>query len=184
MPTTTTDGSALLTRYGRPASSVFDLLGHGEVDLTAAVGWALSNSPTLMKGLFDVLDLDGPPEAVAVTLETADDAGRTDIEVTSPHWKVVIEAKQGWQLPTHQQLQQYAGRFDAVDHGLILTMSDSSAAWAARQLPDTVDGIPVRHEPWDTIRQLIRTSRKTARSRERLWLDELEDYMGRATSLR
>lgn len=184
MSATTPDGSALLTRYRRPAASVFDLLGHGEVDLTAAVGWVLSSSPTLMRGLLEVLHLDGPAAAVAVALETADDAGRTDIELTSPHWKVVIEAKQGWQLPTHQQLEQYAGRFDGVDQGLIVTMSDSSAGWAARQLPDTVDGVPVRHEPWDTIRQLIRTTRKTARSRERLWLDELEDYMGRATSLR
>ena len=37
---------------------MFDLLGHGEVDLTAAVGWALSNSPTLMSGLLEALQLE------------------------------------------------------------------------------------------------------------------------------
>ena len=58
MTVTTPDGSALLSRYSRPASWVFDLLGLGVVDLTAAVGWALSNSPSLMTGLLEALHLD------------------------------------------------------------------------------------------------------------------------------
>jgi hypothetical protein len=171
-----------LTHYGRITGSVFDLLGRGEVDLTAAVGWTLSASPTLMARLLELLDLEGPPEAVAVSLESADEAGRTDIELTSPTWKVVIEAKQGWLLPDEIQLRKYVGRFAGFE-GLLLTMSDSSVAWASH-FPAEIDGVPVRHEPWDSIRALLRDARSAARPRERLWLEELESYMGTVTSMR
>lgn len=177
------DPSPELTRYGRAAGSVFDLLGRGEVDLTAAVGWTLSCSPALMARLLDALGLDGPSEAVAVSLESANEDGRTDIELTSPTWKVVIEAKQGWLLPNEVQLRKYVGRFAGLK-GLLLTVSDSSAAWARNQLPLEVAGVPVRHEPWDTVRTLLRQARSIAHARERLWLDELESYMGIATSSR
>ena len=70
MTAATPDGSALLTRFGRPAASVFDLLGHCDVDLTAAVRWALSNSPTLMSGLLEALQLEGPAESMAVMAHT------------------------------------------------------------------------------------------------------------------
>lgn len=172
-----------LIHHGRSTGSVFDLLGRGEVDLTAAVGWTLAASPALMRGLLTTLGLDGRPEAVAVSLEAADPLGRTDIELTSPTWKVVIEAKQGWNLPTEEQLRKYIDRFPGFD-GLLLTMSDSSAQWARDRLPSELDGISVRHEPWDTVRTLLRQARTTARPRERLWLDELETYMGTMTSRR
>lgn len=38
-----------LTRYGRDVSSVFDLLGRNENDLTAAFGFALARSPGLLR---------------------------------------------------------------------------------------------------------------------------------------
>ncbi|SNT00346.1 hypothetical protein SAMN05421642_10832 [Rhodococcoides kyotonense] len=41
----------MLTKYGRVASSVYDLLGRNEVDLTAALGWALSQSDALLTAL-------------------------------------------------------------------------------------------------------------------------------------
>jgi len=90
-----TDDDPQLTRYRRPAASVFDLLGRGEVDLTAAIGWTLAASPALMTALLKLLELDGPATSVAVALESADEQGRTDIELTGSTWKVVIEAKQG-----------------------------------------------------------------------------------------
>lgn len=113
----------------------------------------------------------------------ADLEGRTDIELTTSTWKVVIEAKQGWIVPEDLQLAKYVGRFDGFD-GHLITMSDSSIARAMTVLETDIAGIPVKHYPWDTIRQLIRTAHKKARPRERLWLDELEIYMGTATSYR
>ncbi|WP_432887863.1 hypothetical protein ACQPYH_06195 [Kribbella sp. CA-245084] len=166
------------------AGSVFDLLGRNEVDLTAALGWVLAHSPTMLGVVAEQLCLEVNADQVAVALEVADAQGRTDIELTAPATKVVIEAKQGWLVPGEEQLTKYRGRFDGFEHRLLVSMSDSSQRWARDQLPPDLDGIPVRHVPWDTVRAAIRTSLGTAHGRERLWLEELEAYMGRATSTR
>ncbi len=86
-------------------------------------------------------------------------------------------------MPDDLPLAKYVGRFNGFE-GLLVTMSDSSKAWAMTALGTDIAGIPVRHEPWDTIRRLIRDAHKNARARERVWLDELETYMGTATSHR
>ena len=54
-------GAVPLTRYGRETTSVFDLLGRGEVDLTAALGWTMAQSPLLMAALWKRLGMPGEP---------------------------------------------------------------------------------------------------------------------------
>lgn len=181
---------ASVTRYGRDMSSVFDLLGNREPDLTAALGWALARSPAMLKGIFERLGLDGPTNAddIAVQLESTDDAGRTDIEIFAPTAHIIIEAKQGWIVPGEVQLSAYAPRLDSArTAGLdtrLVTLSDSTEAWAREVLPRDVGGVGVTHWSWDDVRALIQTARAPARGTERLWLDQLEAYMGSATSIR
>lgn len=172
----------MLSRYGSDVATVFDLLGRNEIDLTAALGWVLAHSPALVDTVARHLGLEVNVDDVIVALEVLDAEGRTDIELTAPMTKVVIEAKQGWLVPGEQQFTKYRGRFDGMEHRLLVSMSDSSERWARDQLPSGVAGIPVRHVSWDTVRAAVRTSLGTTRGRERLWLEELEAYMGRATS--
>lgn len=172
----------MLRKYGSEAASVFELLGRNEVDLTAALGWVLAQSPLMLASLLHHLGLHVTVDDVAVALEVTDREGRTDIELTATTTKVVIEAKQGWLVPGEEQLTKYRGRFDGFENGLLVSMSDSSERWARDQLPVDVGGIPVCHVSWDTVRATVRSSRPETRGRERLWLDELEEYMGRATS--
>jgi hypothetical protein len=180
----------LVSRYGREMSSVFDLLGTHEPALTAALGWTMGRSPALMSRVLDRLGLGGSANAVdvAVQLETANDAGRTDIELFTPTAHVIIEAKQGWIVPGEVQLGAYAPRLDAARAaGLdtrLVTLSDSTAAWAREVLPPDVAGVDVTHWSWDDVRDLIQTARTQVRGAERLWLDQMEDYMGAATSKR
>ncbi|MFD1948593.1 hypothetical protein [Nocardioides aestuarii] len=169
--------------------TVFDLLGAHEPALTGALGWTLGRSPTLMSEVLTRLGLPhDDPQAVAVHLETADAAGRTDIELRTPTAHVIIEAKQGWIVPGEVQLAAYAPRLQAsADTGLdtrLVTLSDSTASWAHYVLPAAVAGVPVTHWSWDDIRAHISTARHRIRGTERLWLDQLEDYMGTATSKR
>jgi hypothetical protein len=177
-------------RYGREISSVFDLLGTHEPALTAALGWTLGRSPALMSRVLDRLGLGGSTHAddVAVQLETASDAGRTDIELFTPTAHVIIEAKQGWIVPGEVQLGAYAPRLNAArTAGLdtrLVTMSDSTPAWAREVLPPEVAGVDVTHWSWDNVRDLIQAARTQVRGAERLWLDQMEDYMGAATSKR
>lgn len=172
----------MLSRYGSDIATVFDLLGHKEVDLTAALGWTLSQSPVLLDALTRELGFNLSPNEVTVALEAADDEGRTDIDLTASTVKIVIEAKQGWLVPGEEQLAKYRRRFDGFVNGLLVSMSDSSEVWATDQLPRAVDGIPVRHVAWDTVRAAVKSSRSVTRGRERFWLEELEIYMGKATS--
>lgn len=172
----------MLSKYGSETATVFDLLGRNEVDLTAALGWTLAQSPVLLDAVAEHLALDVSADEGAVALEVADAEGRTDIELTASTTKVVIEAKQGWLVPGEEQLTRYLGRFDGFEHGVLVSLSDSSERWARDQLPAMVDGIPVRHVAWDTVRAAVKSSRAETRGRERLWLEELEAYMGKATS--
>jgi hypothetical protein len=179
-----------VSRYGREMGSVFDLLGAHEPALTAALGWTMGRSPALMNGVLNRLGLDGAIGAadVAVQLETADAAGRTDIELLIATAHVIIEAKQGWILPGEVQLAAYAPRLAvAATSGLdtrLVTLSDSTADWAREVLPQDVAGVKVTHWSWDDVRDLIRHARGQVRGTERIWLDQLEDYMGTATSKR
>lgn len=174
----------MLSKYGSEAASVFDLLGHNEVDLTAAVGWVLSESPAVLTALMRHIGLHRTADEISVALEVADEQGRTDVELTGPSTKVVIEAKQGWLVPGEGQLLKYRRRFDGFENCLLVSMSDSSELWAREQLPVEVEGIPVRHVAWDDIRSLVATAKAGTRGRERMWLTELGAYMGRATSTR
>ena len=173
-----------LSRYGRNSRSVFDLVGHGEVDLTAALGWTLTRSPRLLSALWERMGMSGIPAAVEVALEVADAEGRTDLQLVGHQAMVIVEAKKGWLVPGEAQLSRYAGRFEAGGQGLLVTLSDSSTAWAAYELPDQVAGTPVLHLPWDEVRADVGQAIKATQGSERVWLRELSSYLAGATSVR
>lgn len=173
-----------LRRYGRSVGSVFDLLGRGEVDLTAALGWSLSKSPALLAALWARLELPGNPDNVRIDLEVADEQGRTDLELANEQATVVVEAKKGWLVPGESQLEKYVPRLTGFPHPMLVSLSDSSADWAATQLGTQVSGIPVRHLPWDAVRADLRRVRKSTRTTERHWLDQLTTYLAGATAVR
>lgn len=173
-----------LTRYGREVDYVFDLLGRREPDLTAALGWTLAQAPSLMRALLRHLGLDADPAGFAVSLEDqAGGQGRTDIELTGPGVKVIIEAKQGWLVPDDQQFILYAPRFEGFEQALFVSLSDSSPQWA-NQLLSPIGGVPVVHVSWDTVRNALKSAISRGRGREQFWLQQLEGYMGQATSRR
>jgi hypothetical protein len=174
-----------MTLYRREVTSVFDLLGHKEVDLTAALGWSLMRSPALMARVWDRLGMPGDPAEVTADLEVAGPDGRTDLELTGTEASVIVEAKKGWLVPHESQLTTYAPRLQALPTRLLVSLSDSSEAWANLNLPDAVDGIAVRHLPWDGIRDDLKAARAATRTpSERLWLDELDTYLAGATAVR
>jgi hypothetical protein len=173
-----------VSRYGRDLLTVFDLLGRHEPALTGALGWTLATSPGLMSAVLERVGLKADADEVSLKLETADDHGRTDIELSTPAAHVIVEAKQGWLVPGEVQLRTYTHRFSGDHDQRLVTLSDSTERWAREVLPADVAGVPVEHWSWDDVRDLVRTARTHARGTERLWLDQLEEYMGEATSKR
>jgi hypothetical protein len=96
------------------ATSVFDLLGRKENDLTFAIGWCLAESTAFLRHfvmLAGGVELDDFVE-VELRLQSYDRddvrIGITDIEVRSPKVHLIVEAKRGWGLPSRQQLARYA----------------------------------------------------------------------------
>lgn len=174
-----------LSLYGRETPSVFDLLGRREVDLTAALGWTLSRSPSLLGALWRRLDMPGDSGDVTAALEVAGPEGRTDLELVGTEATAIIEAKKGWLLPGETQLTKYLSHFTPDTRSLLVSLSDSSAEWAAVQLPAEVAGVPVQHLPWDDVRAVLTASLQTTRNHtERLWLTELRTYLAGATAVR
>ncbi|GAA0996277.1 hypothetical protein GCM10009555_091850 [Acrocarpospora macrocephala] len=145
-------GNPALTWHGRDVTSVFDLLGRSENDLTAALAFALTRSPDFLHRLMKRLLPMAGRDVAAVRLETRDTGGRTDLEIDCGSDLVIIEAKRGWLLPSESQLGAYAPRVHKRGGGVLVSLSDTSLEWSARVLPSTIDEVPVVHLPWDLIR--------------------------------
>jgi hypothetical protein len=173
-------GTVDLLRHGSLVRSAFDLLGQKENDLTAALAFALSNSPAFLRAVLSELgSLTGIPEGEPrrLSLEKADAEGRTDLEILLDGSLLIVEAKRGWQLPTEKQLRRYAGRVRREGGGALITLSQSPVALAAARLPREIGGVQVLHVPWHGIQSRLIEVRRRTRGRERLWLDELDTYL-------
>ena len=89
----------LLAIYTSSATSVFDLLGRNENDLTYAVGWCLAESPAFLRrfvALAGGLKLDNASD-VELQLQNNYDrdalrVGITDIEIRSPAIHLIVES--------------------------------------------------------------------------------------------
>lgn len=176
--------NAPLSRHGREVSSVFDLLGRDENDLTAALGFALARSPRLLGRLLLRLVADPGGTAAVLRLETRDDAGRTDLEISTDTHLVVIEAKRGWLVAGETQLARYAPRIAAHGNGVLVSLSAASPEWALLTLPATVQGVPVAHLPWGQVMLDLSAAQDASRGQERTWLDEFSNYLRKAIKMR
>lgn len=169
-----------MSRHGSDVKSVFDLLGQDENDLTAALGFALANCSPLLKAVLQRLQAqsdwehDGTPH---IALETRDAQGRTDLEIQTTNALLICEAKRGWHLPSTAQLRRYVGRIHRRGGGALVTLSQASRELAAANLPSEIQGVPVIHLPWRDVLADIADVRPKCRGRERLWLDQLRNYL-------
>ncbi|WP_436533008.1 hypothetical protein [Actinoplanes sp. HUAS TT8] len=178
---------AALTRHGTPVSSVFDLLGIDENDVTAALGFALARTPTLLGAVVRRVwpaATDADLGAASLALEVRGEIGRTDLEITLPRALLIVEAKRDWLLPTESQLRTYAPRVLAHGAGALVTLSQASIELAQVLAPSTVDGVPVTHLSWRDVLSDLGDIRPVSRGQERTWLDELTTYLQKVMQLR
>ncbi|MBA3877402.1 MAG: hypothetical protein C0498_10760 [Anaerolinea sp.] len=104
--------------HGRPISTVFDLLGHDENDMTASLGWALARNGELLRAFVARIAPGvrlGDDAVVELQEHDRGDGGFIDIELKAPSTvHVIVEAKRGWGLPSEEQLRRYETRFAFV----------------------------------------------------------------------
>jgi hypothetical protein len=181
----------LLTVGSSQASSVFDLLGRKENDLTYAIGWCLAESTAFLRRFVTLaggLELDDAADAeLRMQSYDRDDVrvGITDIEVRSPALHLIIEAKRGWGLPSRKQLARYAPilRRSPADPDkkrfVVLTRWGSeSAAIIEHELGREVAGFPISTiGVADVIKAARRSLAEERAQRPRLFLRELLTYL-------
>ena len=131
-----------LTAYGNNITSVFQLIGTLENDITKSVAWALCQCPVFSKKLFDeLLQIDCNPDKISIKYQQWESRkGITDLEITDGElFYAIIEAKRGWILPGSEQLTMYSERKDLQDskaiNKVIVSMSECSDEYTDAYLP-------------------------------------------------
>lgn len=158
-----------LLRYRRPVSSIFDLLGTKEDDMTYALGFIASRSPEFASRLArKVGRAEDNGEDGLVRLQEMDGEGRTDVEVEWPKSVCAIfEAKRGPWLPSAEQLGKYVPRLNGKRAPLkrLVTITNAPPAYARASLPSAIEGIPLVHLMWRDILRMARITHGHERSR-------------------
>ena len=175
---------SLIIRREYP-SNVFQLMGKDENSATYALGWTLERCPRFLNRF--VSHIVGrqlkQAEGYLVLQKGGQDRGYTDLEI---HYgqalHCIVEAKQGWLLPTMNQLHRYKPRLD-LDHRnaqkkVMVTVSAASEEIARMRLPHEVAGVPLMHISWGLIRHMAqKTLDQTRTLDERIWLKELVKHL-------
>jgi hypothetical protein len=175
-----------LLLHGKSVSTVFDLLGEHENDLTYSLGWALSQSRHFLKAFIQIaLSIQPKLENVTIRLQHSEmNAGITDIEIESPgEFLIILEAKRGWNLPGKMQLEKYAGRQGFSGNKQvkrrILVLSECSRHYALTHLAATkINGIEISPVSWKEIVEVANRARKGSSHAEKRILSELLTYFG------
>jgi hypothetical protein len=172
-----------LLRYGRPVPTIFDLLGSKEDDMTYSLGYVVSRSPCFADELLrHVAGVSIPrhDEGVVKLQTVVTEHGRTDVEIrVGDDFFGIFEAKRGPHLPTLEQLALYAPLLAKarVATKRLVAVTNAPPSHADHSLPKTIDGVPVMHVSWRTIRSLAERARADEANHNKRLLDEFAAYL-------
>lgn len=175
-----------LVAYGAEVSSIFQLIGNLENDITKSIAWALARCPEFLKLVIkEVMSIDINPENVRIKYQEFEkDKGITDLEITDDSsFYIIIEAKRGWILPGAEQLKLYSKRRNIVEspapNKAIISMSECSEEYANAYLPfKDINEIPVMHLSWRRIYELANSAKVSSSISQKNLLKELMKYLG------
>ena len=175
-----------LVAYGTEVSSVFQLIGNLENDITKSIAWALARCPEFLKAvIYEVMSLEIDTQNVRITYQEFEkNKGITDLEITdTTSFYIIIEAKRGWILPGAEQLALYSQRRNIIEsqvsHKAIISMSECSEDYANAYLPfKVINDIPVNHLSWKRIYELANSAKTSSSRSQKDLLKELMRYLG------
>ena len=175
-----------LVAYGTEVSSVFQLIGNLENDITKSIAWALARCPEFLKAVInEVMSLEINTQNVRIKYQEFEkNKGITDLEITDDtSFYIIIEAKRGWILPGAEQLALYSQRRNIIEspvsHKAIISMSECSEDYANAYLPfKVISDIPVNHLSWKKIYELANSAKVGSSISQKNLLKELMRYLG------
>lgn len=181
-----------LEHYGKDITTVFQLLGEKEDDITSSLAWVFKNCPLLTKRFIESVISDSVSSEYLLirNQHSATNEGRTDIEILDREetFHIIIEAKRGWILPSFAQLELYSLRSDFVAskaiHKHIVTLSECSQDYYKHNAPcAVVNGISVSHYSYKQINNLCHeTHGEVGNSQKRLLL-QFQEYLEQIMSM-
>lgn len=176
--------------YGKTIVNVFQLLGDKENDITRAISYLFSTSRSFLLSFLKhcgVVDADLVFEEISVYYQRHNENGITDIEIAKEgSFYVVIEAKAHYGLPSYEQLKKYAEYLKKKNGSskYILTMSNISREAAKKELPDTIEGIPVSHIPYSDIMKYAKDSLMDTKGEARIFLKHFISYLSEVIDMK
>lgn len=175
-----------LVAYGTEVSSVFQLIGNLENDITKSIAWALARCSEFLKVVInEVMSLEINTQNVRIKYQEFEkNKGITDLEITDDtSFYIIIEAKRGWILPGAEQLALYSQRRNIIEspvsHKAIISMSECSEDYANAYLTfKVINDIPVNHLSWKKIYELANSAKVGSSISQKNLLKELMRYLG------
>ena len=177
-----------LTICRKPITSVFQLLGENENDITYSIGYVLANSESFLLKFLKSLHITPKNSAnVQIILQqNTSESGKTnitDLEIVEEEvFHVIVEAKRGFQrLPT-DQIRRYAqGKIfkdkDDAQKRLVF-FTDASQEYAKAMFDDSpIEGIPIEIIPYRTIYQMLSYSLSNVNNTEKYLINQLKTYL-------
>jgi hypothetical protein len=160
--------------------------------MTYALGWGLSRSDAVLRGLLLRIAPEvpyEPPVGVELQEHDPDDRGYTDIEVLTPNLHVVVEAKRGWRPPSAGQLRRYEARLARggrqaqriailTQNGAELIVRHQLADWAP---PPPVEACVLG---WSDVVDIARRAGHSGPLAERRLATELATYLQGVADMR
>lgn len=180
-----------LIAYGSKVTSVFQLIGTLENDITKSIAWAFCQCPYFSKYVFDeMFGIDCDPKKIQIAYQQWEtDKGITDLEITDGElFYAIIEAKRGWILPGADQLTLYSERKNLREsrakYKAIVSMSECSPEYADSYLPfKIVNDIPIKHLSWKRLYEIASITVGQSNNAQKQLLRELMEYFRRIMTM-
>lgn len=173
----------ILKGYGEEIDSIFQLMGKHENDMTKSIAFVLSKCDSFTYNLLQKMRIDKNNidlELLSITYQQAQEDGISDIEIIQPGiFHIIIEAKRGFNLPTHTQLKKYANDLNnsIENEKYIWTLSDNLIIDAKTKLDNKIENIQINHITYENILEIIEHSLFTSNNIQKKLLCELSKYL-------
>lgn len=183
---------AELLIFDNKITSIFQLLGTKENDISYSVGFGLANSNHFLENFLKYLNIKTPfqPTKIKIHLQAYEkDKGFTDFEIIQENeFHIIIEAKRGWNFPSQSQLNKYATRTSFINSTTkdkrILVFNESIPAYTNAHFGVfTLQNIPVQVISWNDIENIISKSKAIGRDADNRMLKELNIYLEKISTM-
>ena len=177
-----------LTISRKPITSIFQLLGEKENDITYSIGYLLANSKSFLLKFLESLQIkpNNVDNVKIVLQQLTADAGKTNITdleiIEDEFFHVIVEAKRGFQqLPT-DQIRRYAEteafkRKKGVQKRLAF-FTDASEEYAKAMFDNSpIEELQIKIIPYRKINSVLTDSISGANNIEKHLINQLKTYL-------